>query len=106
MNNLKDFATKIDTFLKGAAEQPKWFDLDCGLCTNLTNYMECFSTPWVDRRGLRNQLNSFLEHWHVYDSIQFPFNYSRSEYMIEVEEGKLYENKARLACIEGIINEV
>ena len=105
MNNLKDFATQIDAFLKGEAMPPGWFDIHRGLCTNLTDYMEFVRTPWVNRRLLRNQLNSLLEYWRVYDSIMYPFNVNGGDYKREVEECTLYENKARLACIEGIINE-
>ena len=105
MNNLKDFATQINAFLKGEAAQPEWFDSNCGLCANLSNYMHENYVHFTNRRVLRVKLNSLLEHWCAYESVTYPFNVNSGDYKREVEECTLYENKARLACIEGIINE-
>lgn len=106
MNNqqmMKDFATQISVSVSGGLA-PYWFDLEVGLCSNLSNYMDSMAMSYDDRKLFRAAFNEQIELHREYENDQYPFNIDARDYLRALHEGRVYKNFYRLAFIEVLKN--
>lgn len=102
---LKQFCTEISKHLTGDSNI-EWFDVGCGLCTNLSCFADSLFIKYSELRVLREELRAEISAMPgTFSDMQYPFNAYSAQYHKECFNDTLYENKLRLSFIEYIKNE-